>query len=252
MKKNTININQLFGLPTFHFEKFHKETILKNSLLEELPKSKWPKEWTEVYFKAYGRMKEIPLPRPKLEDVSIKKLLFQRKSTREFSHTSVYLQKLSSLLYFSCGLKNNSPPFVANRFYPSGGARYPLEIYLLSLKTELPTGLYHYYVKNHSLEELSLFNKPDLYRYFRQKWTSRASLFILISAVFKRSTVKYGDRGYRHTLIEAGHVGQNIYLLSEALQLSCCAIGGFSDNELNKLLDIDGIDETVIYAFAIG
>jgi nitroreductase len=53
-------------------------------------------------------------------------------------------------------------------------------------------------------------------------------------------------------LVESGHIAQNFYLLSVATNLSCCAIGGYFDDALNKLLDIDGVNETVLYALAIG
>jgi len=64
--------------------------------------------------------------------------------------------------------------------------------------------------------------------------------------------VKYKDRGYRYIFIEAGHLGQNISLVAKNLNLSTCAIGGFIDEELNNLLDIDSQKESVIYIFAVG
>ena len=64
--------------------------------------------------------------------------------------------------------------------------------------------------------------------------------------------MKYGDRGYRHVLAEAGHLAQNLYLISSALGLSCCAMGGYYDEEINNLLDIDGVGESIVYILAIG
>ncbi len=64
--------------------------------------------------------------------------------------------------------------------------------------------------------------------------------------------IKYKERGYRYILFEAGHLGQNIYLVSKALGLKCCAIGGFDDDKFHELLDIDGDNEAVLYAFAMG
>jgi SagB-type dehydrogenase family enzyme len=79
---------------------------------------------------------------------------------------------------------------------------------------------------------------------------SETGALMLISAVLSRTTVKYGHRGYRFALIEAGHIGQNIYLLSEKKNLGCCALGGFLDDKLNELLDLE--NEPVIYALALG
>jgi len=81
-----------------------------------------------------------------------------------------------------------------------------------------------------------------------------ASLIIFQTAVFWRTCIKYGERGYRFVLQESGHIGQNIYLVSEVLNLKCCALGGFriSDEQIEKLLDIDGITESLIYTSVIG
>jgi SagB-type dehydrogenase family enzyme len=70
--------------------------------------------------------------------------------------------------------------------------------------------------------------------------------------VFWRNQNKYGERGYRYILLEAGHIGQNIYLVSEALGLKCCALGGTRDENLEELVDIDGVTESVVYALAVG
>ena len=114
-------------------------------------------------------------------------------------------------------------------------------------------------VPNYKTEELTklclrlIRKKTDLSKCFlNQNWVKKSGCIILISAVFKRNTIKYGDRGYRHIMQEAGHLGQNIYLISSALGLGCCAISGFNDEELNNMLDLDGVNEGVIYSFSIG
>ena len=73
-----------------------------------------------------------------------------------------------------------------------------------------------------------------------------------MTAVFSRNQMKYGERGYRYVLLEAGHIGQNMYLNAAALSLKCCALGGTIDSKLEKFLDIDGITESVVYAVAFG
>jgi SagB-type dehydrogenase family enzyme len=62
---------------------------------------------------------------------------------------------------------------------------------------------------------------------------------------------KYGQRGYRYVWIEAGHLGQNLYLVSGALGLASLALGGFYDDEANALLGVGG-DEKTIYAMCVG
>ena len=160
--------------------------------------------------------------------------------------------KISNLLYYSAGLRSKNSSMVGNRFYPSGGARYPLEVYLLPINTVLPPKIYHYYPKNHSLECLFPLKNFSFKNYFNQPWLSHSAFLIIITAVFKRTMVKYGDRGYRHILLEAGHLGQNFYLTSAGLNLGCCAIGGYYDQRLEKLLQIDGVKESIVYVLAFG
>jgi len=63
---------------------------------------------------------------------------------------------------------------------------------------------------------------------------------------------RYGERGYRYLFLDAGHVCQNLYLASENIDCGTCAIGAFHDDELNKLLNINGKDQFVIYAATVG
>lgn len=240
-------------------ERFHKKTKYKEKQMKKIKAeigdpTHWPEEWKKVYFKGYTRLEEYKLPKPNLSSkFSLKESLYNRKSLRDFSDRPFLLEQLGNLLYFSAGLNNNKPPYIINRFYPSDGSRYPLEVYVISLNVKgLGKGLYHYYLKSHSLEKLAIFQNLNIQKYFDQDWLDTAAFIIIITAVFKRTTIKYGDRGYRHVLIESGHLCQNIYLLASVLNISCCAIDGFVDDNLNRLLDIDGLKESVIYTIGGG
>lgn len=246
-------LDSLLNRPSNTFEKFFEQTKIKKLSKDLLDPQKWPREWKEVQFKAYPRMKEIILPSPKFfPGTTFQKILFQRKSGRSFTDKPITSDKLSNLLYFSAGLKSPKAPWLANRFYPSAGSRYPLEVYLLCLNCEIPKGLYHYYLKNHSLELLLKFDKFSLTKYVNQAWAKRAACFIIITGVAKRTTVKYGERGYRHMLTEAGHLGQNFYLVGSTLGISCCSLGGYNDMQMEKLLDIDGQRESIVSVLVFG
>ena len=80
----------------------------------------------------------------------------------------------------------------------------------------------------------------------------RAAVVFIWSAIVKRCTFKYRQRGYRYIYLDAGHIGQNLSLAAEELGLGCCMVGAFYDDEVNKLLHLDGKDETVIYLGAVG
>jgi SagB-type dehydrogenase family enzyme len=85
-----------------------------------------------------------------------------------------------------------------------------------------------------------------------QEFIEQSSVVFLISGVLERTKLKYGERGYRYVLLDIGHLGQNIYLSCTSLNLAIMTTCGFFDDEVNKLLRIDGVDETAMYVAFIG
>jgi SagB-type dehydrogenase family enzyme len=79
-----------------------------------------------------------------------------------------------------------------------------------------------------------------------------ASLIIFITALFERATTKYGERGYRFALLEAGHVGQNLALVASALDVAAMSVGGYFDYLIDELIEIDGITHSTVYLHAFG
>ncbi len=216
----------------------------------------WPEEWKTTYYKTYPRLPKAALPKAELPETSFRILIEKRKSRRDFHRGVVTLKEVSSLLAYTCG---NTSPLHDGRFHraqASGGARFPIETYMLCFRStpELAAGVYHYDVKNHQLEYLweRTFGDADIDTLFTYPWVKEASIILVFTSVFSRTQQKYGERGYRYVLLEGGHIGQNGYLACEALQLKCCALGGTQDHEVEKVLDIDGSSESVVYALAIG
>lgn len=235
---------------------FNNATKIKDfSNDKKTPYSKWPESWKRVNYKAYPRMEQVLLPIPSLQKWSLSKALANRESKRKFTMDNIKIKDLSSLLYFSAGLKSLVLKKNENRrFYPSAGARYPLEIYPFVFHVEnIKPAIYHYHLKSHSLEKILAepFYK-DTMKQFSQPWIHRASVLFVISAIFDRTEGKYGDRGLRHVYTEYGHIAQNISLIAEELGLGCCSIGGFVDDGLNTQIDFDKIDESVIGVIAVG
>lgn len=236
--------------------RFNNETKIKDfDSYKKTPYNTWPESWKKVHFKAYPRLGQVILPEPSEIEVDLQECLTKRSSWRNFSNDAIEIQRFSNLLYYSAGLKrllDNSKG--ERRFYPSAGARYPLEICPFVFKVDgLKSAVYHYHLKTHSLEVL--LNKPifrQTMKQFSQPWIRKSAVLFVITALFGRTEGKYGDRGYRHILTEYGHIAQNFYLVSAGLNLGCCSIGGFVDDGLNKMIDIDGIDESVIGVVAIG
>ncbi len=238
-------------------EKFHYDTKIHKKE-KGLDYNSWPQTWKTVYTKGYPRLPSVRLTREysKKAKENLDKVLRNRKSDRAFTKKKLTLCELSTLLYYSAGVKTgiSIPWDFSRRFYPSGGARYPLELYIVILNNaELEEGVYHYNVRRHSLEKLKtgLFLKSIL-EGLNMPWLRSASAVMFITSVFGRNQIKYGDRGYRLIFAEAGHMAQNIYLMCSALGWGCCALGGYADDFINELLDVDGVNESTVYALALG
>lgn len=213
-------------------------------------------------FKQYPSASRIPLPRVEsmqASERSFDEVIASRRSVRNFTDAELTLDDFSRILYQSYGITGEMTLPIGQtqclRAAPSAGAIYPAEIYLgIRRVTGVEPGVYHYNVKNHELELLIHGDlTQDLSQICgRQEYVSKAAVVILISAVFQRTKRKYGERGYRYALLDVGHLGQNIYLACTALGISVMTTCGFFDDEANKLLRLDGVDETMLYVAFIG
>lgn len=233
----------------------------KNSCIQNFPKTKkgfkYPKEWKIIEIKAYPRFPQIDLSffiNFKIKN-DLFKILLTRRSERTFSEKPISLKEIANLIYFSCGVREKKIDFnETKRTYPSAGARYPLEVYIVNLKSlDFPFGLYHYNVKRNTLEFLMEGNFQKFFKETtNQAWVENSSIVVIITGIFERTTIKYGERGWRYIWLETGHLAQNIYLVATALKLKCCAIGGFKEDELIKFLDIEETGEVPLYLLALG
>jgi len=245
-------------MPGEFSKKYHKQTDFAFSIgsLPSDPQS-WPKEWREIEHKEYPRLPKIKLPRSFLPLVPLEKALSARHATREYDPgRNLSLEELSTLLHYSAGTRpRKKETDDIRRFYPSGGARYPLEIYPVIQKVDgIKPGVYHYNVKEHLLENLS--NEKEDLELIREgllyPWSRDAAVFFFITAVWERNFIKYKDRGYRIILMEAGHLAQNLSLLCAALKIDCCNSVGFHNERINEVLALENEIEDSLYLFITG
>lgn len=203
--------------------------------------------------KVYASSPKIELqPAVPQTPTSLLELVLRRRSSRHFAGSEVPLSALGTILYSAYGQTDGRSIL---RTVPSGGALYPLELYVITLVDgEIARGIYHYDVRGHSLELIPCQSDVDGIRatIFVEEAAETASLFIVTTAVFGRGRIKYGERAYRFSLLEAGHVAQNIALTCESIGLGFCPFGGFLDDAVNDLISVDGVDEAALYLGAIG
>src|SRR6185312_3392731 len=136
----------------------------------------------------------------------------------------------------------------------SAGALYPIEVYALVLRAgALEAGLYHYAPLEHELAFLRAVTSAEALPLNPPLLApADASLVLVLAARFERVQKKYGERGYRFALIEAGHIAQNVSLLAAALGLDAVCMGGFFDEPMNQLLQLDGVREAAVYSVVLG
>lgn len=207
-------------------------------------------------YKRYDTIKEV-LKLPNLdfnEHISFWEIINNRKSIRNFSSETISIEDLGLILHSMSGITRKGPN-VDFRTTPSAGGLFPIELYPCIFNVEdIESGIYHYNVKDHSLERLEIgdFRAQLTSACLDQGFVSKASCNILLTAIIGRSQWKYLQRAYRYIYLDCGHIGQNFYLAAEALNLGACTIGAIYDDEINKLLKIDGINETAIYVCSLG
>lgn len=203
--------------------------------------------------------KIIEIPDPKAANlgyVNFRDILENRRSVRNYTEDPLTLEELSWLLWSCQGVKRLAGKTATFRTVPSAGARHPFETYILVNRVEtLEPGLYKFFAIDHKLIEVNL--EEDIAdkiadACYNQNFVKTCAATFIFTAVTQRTYWRYGERGYRYMHLDAGHICQNLYLAAESIGGGACAIGAFYDDELNSLLELDGVDQFTIYITTIG
>ncbi len=198
----------------------------------------------------------IELPSADTLGGEVQKIIEQRKSLRRYSEKALTQQELSYLLWCTQGVKQAEAGLHTFRTVPSAGARHAFETLVLANRVEgLQPLLYQYIALKHKLGIISHDNQiveKIMFGCLGQKMiATSAAIFIWVADV-ERMTWRYGQRGYRYILLDAGHVCQNLYLAAESIGCGACAIGAFDDDVMNETLGLDGKKHFMIYAACVG
>jgi len=212
-------------------------------------------ETQPALYKEYPQAPKIDLPPCEpLGAMSLDEALRHRKSVRDFQDKPLSKDQLSYLLWASTGIQRHEDGY-AFRTAPSAGALYPIETYVIVNNVEaLEPGLYHYSVRDHRLELLAAtgLRRQISEAALGQTTCAAAPAIFIRSAVFERCKWKYGQRAYRYIYLDAGHIAENLALAAVSLNLGTCEIGALFDDQVNAILGIDGIEESVICMAVVG
>jgi SagB-type dehydrogenase family enzyme len=186
-------------------------------------------------------------------------VLAKRRSRSHFAGKPLTFKHVALLLRAAYGVTGSATLTGGGqqsfRAAPSAGALFPLEIYPLVFDShDVPAGLYHYDPLRDVLEAVAggSYREALAASLPMRELAERCAVAFVVTAMFWRSRFKYGQRGYRFALLEAGHVVQNLLLAAEALDLAAVPVGGFYDRKLAELLDIDGVNEAPLYVIPVG
>lgn len=189
------------------------------------------------------------LPNPYYKgNLSVGEAIKKRRTVRSFSSRPVEKECLSQILYAAQGITEEGG---FKRAAPSGGALYPLDVYAVVGEKgveDLDAGVYHYVSSGHRIELVAGGDKKEQLASasLHQMWMAKPPLNLVITAEYSRICSKYGERGRRYAMIEAGHVGENIFLQVEELGLNAGIVGAFEDMKIIKALGIPNEHEPLL------
>ncbi|MBQ3263625.1 YcaO-like family protein [Candidatus Saccharibacteria bacterium] len=188
----------------------------------------------------YTRSKRLPVKAGKRygflkdEKSALYALRKKRRSCRSYSEQALTIEQIGGICHYGYSIKEHS--------VPSGGALYPLKIYVLVEKNQigLDAGYYEY---DAEADELVRFgdevDEEQLKYCFNQEGMPFCSAVqIVIAADLMRQSYKYANRGYRLTMIEVGHVAENVCLYAAEQGLGTCEMGGVLDEALKAELEL--------------
>mgnify|MGYP001114764929 CR=1 FL=1 len=206
-------------------------------------------------YKTYPDNPKVVLPECEPNPpVSLDQALNDRKSIRNYRPEPITLEQLSYLLWASSGIQRLEQAHEF-RTAPSAGALYPIETYVIANELrDVEAGAYHYGIHAHELEQIRAgdFRERIAAAALGQGMCAAAGAVFVWTAIFARSKWKYAQRAYRYVYLDAGHIAENLALAAVSLGLGTCQVGALFDDEVNKLIEVDGTAESVIYMSVVG
>jgi SagB-type dehydrogenase family enzyme len=189
----------------------------------------------------------IALPAPRTDgETSVEAALLGRRSVRSYRDEPLALADVAQLLWAAQGV---TEPTRGLRTAPSAGALYPLDVYVVAAKVEgLAAGVYRYHPGTHSLTPVKDGDQRDA---LEEATARQAPAVLVISAVYERTTVKYGERGIRYVHMEAGHAAENALLQAVALGLGAVVMGAIDDDAVRQATGMSPTEQP-LYVVPVG
>jgi SagB-type dehydrogenase family enzyme len=212
----------------------------------------------------------VPLAIPDLskiekQDVSLDLVMNRRKSVRTYGAEPMTAAQLGEFLYRVARVQNifeKNPAQLryyqsSRRPYPSGGAAYDLEVYIVVHRCAgLARGLYHYDPLNHQLRKLAgrdaCLDALLAHAQGAAVLQAKPQVLIVLTSRFQRLSWKYRGLAYATTLKNVGVLFQTMYLVATAMQLAPCALGTGNSSLFAEALGIEFFVESSVGEFVLG
>jgi SagB-type dehydrogenase family enzyme len=212
--------------------------------------------------KEYRGAEQVSLPVPDPVDLSYSVLARDRQSCREYKEKTVSIEDISATLFWSMSeqiyheTEKSSETQFSRRPYPSGGAKFPIEAYVLTDgHDDLGTAVYHYRPDVHLLEKVKKISSKevgDLKRSYIYEFVVDIPVMIIFSYIMERNVPKYGTFGTKLALIEAGHIAQNMALVSRSKNVDSIMLAGGDFDAMDTLFGFDSYNESTFYSIGLG
>ncbi len=199
--------------------------------------------WLVIASGGVAVAQSVSLPEPAIKGpVAVEEALQARRSHRSFKPQALTLKQFAQMLWAAYGVTDQKHGYYL-KTAPSAGGLYPLDVYAVAGPEGvegLKAGVWRYRPPQHAVE---LVKAEDVrtkvaQASLSQMWMARAPIVLVITGEYARSTIKYGPRGVIYTHIEAGCVGQNIFLQAEALGLKAGIVGAFNNARVIEVLGL--------------
>jgi SagB-type dehydrogenase family enzyme len=191
-----------------------------------------------------------------VQEISLLTAIFGRQSRRAFTGEQLTLNDLSFLLWATQGVREVAGPFAAPRMVPSAGCRHSFETYLAVLNVQdVEPGIYRFLPLEHQIvlvREYPNLGPALVDATLGQKFCGNSAVTFIWTTIPYRTEWRYGLAAHRVILIDAGHVGQNLYLACEAIGAGTCTVGAYNQESMDELLGVDGDNELTVYLAPVG
>ncbi len=202
---------------------------------------------------------DLPKPAAAAEGLTLPlvEAVNRRRSRRAFTMQPLSMRELSWLLWATQGIQRIfRGGAAAFRTVPSAGARHAFETYLAIERVEdMAPGLYRYLSVEHQLALVKPLPNPAALcaeAALNQEFVAQSAVVFIWTALPRRMEWRYGLAAHKVILLDAGHVGQNLYLACEAIRAGTCTLAAYDQDALDALLDVDGEEEFSVYLAPVG